>query len=50
MTAEVVEQWGKEFDIDALVAEEKKDLSGECERVLLRSRPLGCTFNLKVFS
>ena len=30
MTAEVVQQWGKEFDIDALVVEERKDLGGEC--------------------
>ena len=29
VTAEIVQQWGKVFDIDALVEEEKKDLSGE---------------------
>ena len=29
VSAEVVQQWSKEFDINALVEEEKKDLSGK---------------------
>ena len=29
VSTEIVKEWGKAFDIDALIEEEKKDLAGE---------------------
>ena len=29
LSTEIVEQWGKAFDLEALLEEEKKDLKGE---------------------
>ena len=38
VSTEIVQQWGKVFDIDALIEEEKKDLGGE---LLVKRKTMG---------